>query len=137
MPAKDVKAYVKRNKNDAADAEAICEAVRRIALIVVDDPEQDPADKADDNYVDQNLHADSGNVPEPAFVRRLPPPRSRWPITPIPGMVSNRWLASFERCCTMIRFSIDPINARYRQGLPFRSSSRARAGENDASGSQP
>jgi hypothetical protein len=30
MPAKDVKAYVKRNKNDAADAEAICEAVRRL-----------------------------------------------------------------------------------------------------------
>src|SRR5262245_42167995 len=29
MPAKDVKAYVKRNKNDAADAEALCEAVRR------------------------------------------------------------------------------------------------------------
>jgi transposase len=29
MPAKDVKAYAKRNKNDAADAEAICEAVRR------------------------------------------------------------------------------------------------------------
>ena len=29
MLAKDVKAYIKRNKNDAADAEAICEAVRR------------------------------------------------------------------------------------------------------------
>ena len=29
MPARDVKAYVKRNKNDTADAEAICEAVRR------------------------------------------------------------------------------------------------------------
>ena len=29
MPARDVRAYVKRNKNDAADAEAICEAVRR------------------------------------------------------------------------------------------------------------
>ena len=29
MPAKDVKAYVKRNKNDAASAEAICGAVRR------------------------------------------------------------------------------------------------------------
>src|SRR5713101_3765577 len=29
MPAKEVKAYVKRNKNDAADAEAICEAGRR------------------------------------------------------------------------------------------------------------
>src|SRR5580704_657712 len=29
MPAQYVKAYVKRNKNDAADAEATCEAVRR------------------------------------------------------------------------------------------------------------
>ena len=29
MPAQYVKAYVTRNKNDAADAEAICEAVRR------------------------------------------------------------------------------------------------------------
>jgi hypothetical protein len=32
MPAKDVKAYVKRNKNDAADAEAICESVRRLTM---------------------------------------------------------------------------------------------------------
>jgi transposase len=31
-PAKDVKAYVKRNKNDAADAEAICEAVRFVQV---------------------------------------------------------------------------------------------------------
>src|SRR5499433_2098699 len=29
MPARDVKAYVKRSKGDAGDAEAICEAVRR------------------------------------------------------------------------------------------------------------
>ena len=29
MPAQYVKAYIKRNKNDAADAEAICEAVGR------------------------------------------------------------------------------------------------------------
>lgn len=29
MPPRHVKAYVKRNKNDAADAEAICEAVTR------------------------------------------------------------------------------------------------------------
>src|SRR5205823_14815471 len=29
MPAQYVKAYVKRNKTDAADAEAICEAGRR------------------------------------------------------------------------------------------------------------
>jgi len=29
MPAQYVKAYVKRKKNDAADAEAICEAVQR------------------------------------------------------------------------------------------------------------
>ena len=32
MPPNYVKAYVKRNKNDAADAEAICEAVRRPAM---------------------------------------------------------------------------------------------------------
>jgi len=32
MPAQYVKAYVKRNKNDAADAEAICEAVGRPSM---------------------------------------------------------------------------------------------------------
>ena len=32
MPAQYVKAYVKRNKNDAADAEAICEAVARPSM---------------------------------------------------------------------------------------------------------
>jgi transposase len=32
MPAGYVKAYVKRNKNDAADAEAICEAVTRPSM---------------------------------------------------------------------------------------------------------
>src|SRR5262249_2873082 len=36
MPARDVKAYVKRNKNDAADAEAICEAVRRPTMRFVE-----------------------------------------------------------------------------------------------------
>jgi transposase len=33
MPARYVKPYVKRNKNDAADAEAICEAVSRIGRV--------------------------------------------------------------------------------------------------------
>src|SRR6266704_4127346 len=32
MPAQYVKAYIKRNKHDAADAEAICEAVQRPAM---------------------------------------------------------------------------------------------------------
>jgi transposase len=32
MPAQYVKAYVRRNKNDAADAEAICEAVGRPSM---------------------------------------------------------------------------------------------------------
>ena len=31
-PPQYVKAYVKRNKNDAADAEAICEAVMRPSM---------------------------------------------------------------------------------------------------------
>jgi transposase len=45
MPAKDVKAYVKRGKNDAADAAAICEAVRRRAVrtVPVKTPEQQAA----------------------------------------------------------------------------------------------
>jgi transposase len=42
MPARDVKPYVKRNKNDAADAEAICEAVRRptMRFVLVKSAEQ-------------------------------------------------------------------------------------------------
>jgi len=32
MPAKDVKAHVRRNKNEVADAEAICEAVSRLTM---------------------------------------------------------------------------------------------------------
>src|SRR2546421_11798566 len=35
MPAQYVKAYIKRNKHDAADAEAICEAVGRPTMRVV------------------------------------------------------------------------------------------------------
>ena len=42
MPAQYVKAYVKRGKNDAADAEAICEAVMRptMRFVPVKTPEQ-------------------------------------------------------------------------------------------------
>ena len=42
MPPTYVKAYVKRNKNDAADAEAICEAVTRptMRFVEVKSPEQ-------------------------------------------------------------------------------------------------
>jgi len=42
MPARYVKPYVKRNKNDAADAEAICEAVTRLNMrfVAAKTPEQ-------------------------------------------------------------------------------------------------
>ncbi len=42
MPARYVKPYVKRNKNDAADAEAICEAVTRPSMrfVPIKTPEQ-------------------------------------------------------------------------------------------------
>jgi transposase len=45
MPAQYVKAYVKRNKNDAADAEAICEAVLRptMRFVAVKTAEQQAA----------------------------------------------------------------------------------------------
>ncbi len=42
MPARYVKPYVKRGKNDAADAEAICEAVQRptMRFVPIKSPEQ-------------------------------------------------------------------------------------------------
>ena len=40
MPAQYGKAYIKRNKHDAADAEAICEAVVRLGGLHVDDERQ-------------------------------------------------------------------------------------------------
>ena len=42
MPARYVKPYVKRNKNDMADAEAICEAVTRptMRFVAAKSPEQ-------------------------------------------------------------------------------------------------
>src|SRR5262245_17431472 len=42
MPARDVKAYVKRDKTDAADAAAICEAVSRPSMrfVAIKSPEQ-------------------------------------------------------------------------------------------------
>jgi transposase len=46
MPAKDVKAYVKRNKNDAADAEAICEAARRPTVRCVSYKSNLPSNRA-------------------------------------------------------------------------------------------
>ena len=44
MPARYVKPYVKRNKNDAADAEAICEAVTRPSMRFV--PIKTPAQQS-------------------------------------------------------------------------------------------
>src|ERR1700739_2099452 len=45
MPAQYVKPYVKRGKNDAADAEAICEAVARptMRFVAIKTPEQQSA----------------------------------------------------------------------------------------------
>jgi transposase len=45
MPAQYVKPYVKRGKNDAADAEAICEAVTRptMRFVAIKTPEQQSA----------------------------------------------------------------------------------------------
>jgi len=40
------------------------------------------------------------------------------PMTPMPGMVSTRWLASFERCCILIRFSIARSPSAWPQAAP-------------------
>lgn len=42
MPAGYVKPYVKRGKNDAVDAEAICEAVRRPTMRFVEIKTEEP-----------------------------------------------------------------------------------------------
>ena len=70
MPAKDVKAYVKRNKNDAADAEAICEAVRRPKMI----------------GMMQRLSARQSDGPRCALFRRSLP--NSWPSKPSIGYAS-------------------------------------------------
>ena len=43
MPPAYVKPYVKRQKNDAADAEAICEAVSRVGASLISDMSNAPA----------------------------------------------------------------------------------------------
>ena len=55
MPPAYVKAYVKRNKNDAADAEAICETVTRPSMRFV--PVKD---------ADQPVGPDASSCPQPA-----------------------------------------------------------------------
>jgi len=47
MPAQYVKAYIKRNKHDAADVEAICEAVQRptMRFVPVKTADQQTEDK--------------------------------------------------------------------------------------------
>jgi hypothetical protein len=74
MPAKDVKAYVKRNKNDAADAEAICEAFRRPTMRFVrvkSAEQQGRGEQAARNI--RGLHSSWRGV-------RSRSSRSRWPI---------------------------------------------------------
>jgi hypothetical protein len=45
----------------------------------------------------------------------------------MPGMVSTRWLTSFERCCILIRFSIDPISVRMASSCAASTMTLARA----------
>ena len=61
MPARYVKPYVKRNKNDMADAEAICEAVTRPSMRFV--PVKTP---------DQQSRITSYNVCYTKLLRRFP-----------------------------------------------------------------
>jgi len=76
MPPQYVKAYVKRNKNDAADAEAICEAVKRptMRFVAVKSTEQQSAlmmHRARDLVVRQRtmlINALRGHMAEFGFV---------------------------------------------------------------------
>src|SRR3954470_7733979 len=61
MPAQYVKPYVKRGKNDAADAEAICEAVTRptMRFVPVKTPDQQSVNDAAPSAVDAQPAAHS------------------------------------------------------------------------------
>ena len=64
MPAAYVKPYVKRNKNDAADAEAICEAVTRPSMrFVAWSRRIRAAWRVDDRPPDAELLVGSGSMP--------------------------------------------------------------------------
>ena len=58
MPAQYVKPYVKRGKNDAADAEAICEAVGRPRLCARENSRAAKRDDAASGQVDAQSPAD-------------------------------------------------------------------------------
>lgn len=57
MPPRYVKPYVKRNKNDAADAEAICEAVTRPNMRFVPIKDSGPAVDPDASSYPYAVHS--------------------------------------------------------------------------------
>ena len=67
MPPAYVKPYVKRQKNDAADAEAICEAVTRANMRFVEDQDAGAAELPDAPPHPPSLHpsADPGDQRHP------------------------------------------------------------------------
>src|SRR5262249_304795 len=85
MPAQYAKAYIKRNKHDAADAEAICEAVQRptMRFVLVKTAEQQAA-----RLLPVHRDIDPARVMRPRFadsIRASSPSRLReqpGPLTP-------------------------------------------------------
>jgi hypothetical protein len=67
LPPQDVKPYVKRGKNDAADAEAICEAMSRPSMRFVSGQDGRAA-----GGVDAGRHAGPVNPPAHAADQRDP-----------------------------------------------------------------
>ena len=78
MPPAYVKAYVKRNKNDAADAEAICEAVTRPSMrfVPVKDAEQQAV------LMLHRARRTPSPVPGPSLRRAHRPRPSPWRLPP-------------------------------------------------------
>ena len=89
MPAHYVKAYVKRNKHDAADAEAICEAVVRPTMRFV-------AAKTAEQQAGLLLHRGRERlVRQTTAMQRGGENRAGSAVAmigPMPGIVARRWL---------------------------------------------
>jgi transposase len=120
MPPHNVKAYVKRNKNDAADAEAICEAVNRptMRFVAVKSTEQQSVlmvHRARDLLVRQRtmlINALRGHLAEFGFVGAQGVHKVAALVTIIRNSTDERIPRGAHQVLTVIADQIDEVGTK-------------------------